>query len=137
MNILQYMQTDLVCLQADEPLINAVEAASSERIRHLPILEGERLVGIVSDRDIKQACPSALIEDGEAEYDHILRDTPVRRIMRAWPVTIGPDTTFAESVRLMLDHRIGALPVVDGGKLLGLVTHADMLRAFLDSLMRG
>ena len=137
MNILQYMQTELVCLQADEPLMNAVEAASSERIRHLPILEGGRLVGIVSDRDIKQACPSALIEEGEAEYDQILRETPVRRIMRAWPVTIGPDATVAEAVGVMLDQKIGALPVVDGGKLLGLITHTDMLRAFLDTLGRG
>jgi acetoin utilization protein AcuB len=134
MNIRKRMQTEIVTLQVDEPLANAVEATSSERIRHLPILDGERLVGMVSDRDIKRALPSAVIEGNKAEYDRVLNETPVRRIMRGSPITVGPTASLADVTRLMLDHRISAIPVVEGGKLVGLLTDTDVLQAFLEVL---
>jgi len=134
MNIRKRMQTEIVTLQVNEPLANAVEATASEQIRHLPILDGDRLVGMVSDRDIKQALPSAIIEGNKAEYDRVLRETPVRRIMRVSPITVGPSASLADVIRLMLDHRISAIPIVEGGKLVGLLTDTDVLQAFLELL---
>jgi len=134
MNIRKRMQTDLITLQVDEPLGTAVEATASEQIRHLPILDGDRLVGMVSDRDIKRALPSALIEWSKAEYEKILRETPVRRIMRGNPIIATPQASLADVIRLMLDHRISAIPVVEGGKLVGLLTDTDILQAFLELL---
>ena len=136
MNILQFMQTELVTAQSHEPLISAVEALAAEGIHHLPILDGDRLVGMVTDTDIKQACPSPLIEGSETAYAAILRDTPLRRIMRAVPTTVGPDARIADVARLMISQGIRAVPVVDGHKLLGILTETDMLRVLLSLLKR-
>jgi len=67
MRVRDLMQKDVISLQSDEPLINAVEATASEHIRHLPVLEGETLVGILSSTDIKHAVPSPLIEGNKEE----------------------------------------------------------------------
>ena len=134
MQIRKLMHTDLVTLQADEPLIEAVEATASERIRHIPVLEGEQLVGIVSMSDIRHATPSPLIEGNEADYRKILHETPVRRIMRRAPITVPPNATLASVVRRMVDHKIGAVLVTDGEQLVGIVSELDILRSYLDVL---
>ena len=134
MSARRIMQTDVMTLQASESLSKAVEVTTASRIRHLPILDGDRLVGMVSDRDIKRACPSALIEGSEDEFGRVLKQTQVHRIMRRAPVTAGPDAPLAELVRLMLDNRIGAVPIVEGQRLVGIVTESDVLRAFLTLL---
>jgi len=131
MNVRKLMRTDLVTLQADEPLINAVEAAAAEGIRHLPILEGERLVGIVSENDIKHATPSPLVEGNEAEYRRILDETPLSRVMRRAPIAASPDATMADVVRLLLEHKVGAIPIVEGERLVGIVSELDVHAAFL------
>ena len=128
------MQTDVVTLQADEPLINAIEATTSERIRHLPVLREKRLVGIVSVTDIRHAMPSPLVEGSEAQYHRLLNETPVSRIMRRAPITASPDTSLADLVRLMLDNKIGAVPVVQDGELVGIVSELDVLRTYLSVL---
>lgn len=134
MKIRDRMQTDVISLQVDEPLINAVEATASARIRHIPILDGERLVGILSENDIKHATPSALIQGNEALYRRILTETPVSRVMRRAPITIGPDATMGRLVRLMLENKIGAVPVVEGDKLVGIISELDVLRSYLELL---
>jgi acetoin utilization protein AcuB len=130
MKVRKIMHTDVVALQADEPLLSAVEATTSEHIRHVPILEGEQLIGMVSATDIKHATPSPLVEGNEAEYRKVLNETPLRRIMRRAPITARPDATLAEIVRLMVENRIGAIPIVDAGKLVGIISELDVLRTF-------
>jgi acetoin utilization protein AcuB len=134
MNVRKRMQTDIVALQKDEPLLSAVEATASERIRHLPVLDGDRLVGMVSDRDINRAMPSALVEGSKADYARILRETPVSHIMRRDPVTAGPAATMSDIIRLMLRFKISAVPIVEGGKLVGLITDTDVISTFLEVL---
>ena len=131
MQIRKLMRTDVVTLQADEPLINAVEATASERIRHVPVLDGDRLVGILSQNDIKHATPSPLVEGNEAQYRTILHETPVRRIMRRAPITAPPDATLSDIIRLMVDHKIGSVPILEGQKLVGIVSELDVLRTCL------
>ncbi|MFW6161247.1 MAG: CBS domain-containing protein [Planctomycetota bacterium] len=134
MQIRKLMKTDVVTLQADEPLIDAVEAAASVRIRHLPVLEGEELVGILSVTDIKHATPSPLVDDSAEQYRKLLQDTPVRRIMRRAPLTVSPEASLADVVRLMLEHKIGAVPILEEGKLVGIVSELDVLRSYLQVL---
>ncbi len=130
MRVRDLMQKDVISLQSDEPLINAVEATASERIRHLPVLEGETLVGILSSTDIKHAVPSPLIEGNKEEYDRVLNTTPVSRVMRRHPISVAPDATLAEVVRLMVENKVGAVLVVEDGKLVGIVSELDVLRTF-------
>jgi len=134
MRIRDLMQTNVVTLQADEPLIDAFEATASERIRHMPVLDGDRLVGILSLTDIKHATPSPLLDGNKEQYDKLLNETPVRRIMRKAPITCAPDASLADVVRLMVEHKIGAVPVVEGGKLVGIVSEIDVLRTYLQVL---
>jgi acetoin utilization protein AcuB len=134
MKIRSIMRTKVVTLQANEPFINAVEATASERIRHLPVLEGERLVGILTLTDIKHASPSPLVQGSKTQYRKLLAETPVSRIMRAAPYTASPDASMAEVVRLMVQNKIGAVPIVEGGKLVGIVSELDVLKTFLTVL---
>lgn len=131
MRVRDVMHKDVIALQADEPLIDAVEATASERIRHLPVLEGEKLVGILSATDIKHAVPSPLIEGNKEEYDRVLNTTPARRVMRSRPVSVSPSATLAGVVRLMVENKIGAVLVVEDGKLVGIVSELDALNIFL------
>jgi len=88
------------------------------RIRHLPVVAEGRLVGMVSDRDVRSAAAQT-------------RGTLAEKIMTGDPVTITPETRVEHAARLMLDGRFGSLPVTDGQTLIGIVTYTDLLRAFV------
>jgi acetoin utilization protein AcuB len=85
-------------------------------VRHLPVVEAGRVVGMVSDRDLRSAAAPAMAAE---------------RVMTADPVTVAPDARIEHAARLMLDGRFGALPVTDGPVLEGIVTYTDLLRAFV------
>jgi acetoin utilization protein AcuB len=88
------------------------------RIRHLPVVAGGRLVGIVSDRDLRSAASRS-------------PGTVAGRIMSSDPVTVTSETRIEHAAQLMLDARFGSLPVVDASALVGIVTYTDLLRAFV------
>ena len=107
----------------------------TRRFRHVPVLGAEdRLVGILTDRDLRRALPSPLMEIDAAGREALVDDTPVSRVMTKDPTTIEPHATLEQAVGLLLERKIGALPVVDGGKLVGIFTETDALRAFLRML---
>jgi len=108
----------------------ARELVVTKRIRHLPVCEGEELVGIVTDRDIRTALPSpsALISVWEAR--HALDQLSVGDVMTRSVITITEYAPIAEAVRLMVAHRIGALPVTRDGRLVGILSETDLLGAF-------
>lgn len=128
MLVADLMTRDVRTLSPSQPLRDAVVLMRRLKIRHLPVVEGDSLVGIVTDRDLKRATPSALSEDGRAEYDRVLNEILVGQIMTRDPLTIPATTTVKEAVKTLLDHRYGALPVVIDGKLAGIVTESDFLR---------
>ena len=108
----------------------ARELVVTQRIRHLPVCEGERLVGIVTDRDIRTALPSpsALISVWEAR--HTLDQLSVGDVMTRSVITITEYAPIAEAVRLMVAHRIGGLPVTREERLVGILSETDLLGAF-------
>jgi acetoin utilization protein AcuB len=101
-------------------------------VRHVPVVQGQReLVGIVSDRDLR-GLPLPDLVGGKAEL-HL--DTPISRVMSGDPITIDPETELPEIIDLFIDHKIGALPVVDPeGNLVGIVSYVDVLRAVAQQL---
>jgi acetoin utilization protein AcuB len=103
-------------------------------VRHLPIVEDGELVGIVSDRDLR-AVVSRLLSEGEANIDDAL-SAPVGDLMSAAVISVDPEAELADVADLMIEHRIGALPVVRPGTdaLVGIVSYVDVLRAARDSL---
>lgn len=100
-------------------------------VRHLPVVEGGALVGIVSDRDLREVVPSALdVLDRPQEAARILAQ-PVSSLMSSDVVSVTPGDDLVEAIDLMIEHRIGAVPVVnvDGEELVGIVSYVDALRA--------
>jgi acetoin utilization protein AcuB len=91
-------------------------------------------VGIVSDRDIRKASPSLLSGVDMTEYEDVLRNTPISRVMTREPFTVTAETDLREAVQLLVDKKIGAIPVVDGKELVGIFSEIDALKVLLGVL---
>lgn len=103
-------------------------------VRHLPVVRGRELVGIVSDRDLRAF--TAASEDEAIEAMDNAREANIGNFMNTEPVRVDPETNVREIVELMLMHRVGAIPVSDAdtGDLLGIVSYVDLLRVLQDQL---
>ena len=130
--VADYMTTDTVTLSESARLREGMELILVRRVRHVPIIgDAGELVGIVSDRDMMRAMPSPLSPPTPEEYEALLDQTPIERIMTREPLTVEADTPVREAVLLMLDKKISGLPVVRDGTVVGLFTQTDALRGYL------
>jgi len=122
------METKLVTISANERLSMVEDIMTLGRVRHMPVVQGGRLVGVVSERDLLRASLSVLSEHRDTERRAFLHVVEIARVMSAPPIVIGPDASIEEAALLMADKKIGCLPVVVGDRLIGLVTETDVLR---------
>jgi CBS domain-containing protein len=122
------METKLVTISANERLSMVEDIMTLGRVRHMPVVLGGRLVGVVSERDLLRASLSVLSEHRDAERRAFLHVVEISRVMSTPPIVIGPDATIEEAALLMADKKIGCLPVVSGDELVGMVTETDVLR---------
>jgi predicted transcriptional regulator len=122
------METKLVTISASERLSMVEDIMRLGRVRHMPVVEGGKLVGVVSERDLLRASLSVLSEHRDAERRMFLHVVEISRVMSAPPIVIAPDATIREAAALMADRKIGCLPVVAGEELLGMITETDVLR---------
>ena len=128
MYVRDYMTTSVTTLTDDARLIDAALLIRRTGKRHVPILNGEgKVVGIISDRDVARMAPSILGQMTPEEYNSIFESTPITVAMTKNPMTIGPDEPIANAVNLLYTKKIGALLVVQGGSLAGILTVSDML----------
>ena len=133
----ELMTREPVTLPETAMLRDAVELVMVRRIRHIPVLGGDgRMVGIVTDRDVKRSLPSPLSAIASEEYEMILDETPLTRVMTREPVTIGAEARVAEAVDLMISAKVGGLPVLAEGKLVGIFTERDALKGYLALLRK-
>jgi acetoin utilization protein AcuB len=128
------MQSHPVSATLETRLPDLVRVLQRRGFRHLPILHDGRLVGILSDRDIKRAMTSASLATEGRARDLLLDGLTAAQIMTRRVTTIGPSHGVEEAARLMATERISALPVTDGDRLLGIVTETDILALFVRSL---
>jgi acetoin utilization protein AcuB len=132
MVIRELMTGSLITVLRETSVLEARDLLAKEKIRHLPVTgPGGALVGIVTDRDIRLNLPSRATSLAVGEINHLLTKLTVGEIMTRPVITIGPDQLVREGAQLMLDHRIGALPVLDKGHMIGIITETDIVRAFL------
>jgi acetoin utilization protein AcuB len=132
MMIRELMTGGLVTVRPETSVQQARDLLAKERIRHLPVTgPGGVLAGIVTDRDIRLNLPSRATSLSAQEITHLLSRLTVGEIMTRSVVTIGPDRPAREGAQLMLDHKVGALPVLDDGHLIGIITETDIVRAFV------
>ena len=129
--VAELMTRDIVTLSEEDNLEGIADAMKRYSFRHVPVVDGDRLVGIVSDRDVLRLAMSPLLEpNAQLDTEHGLEEqTFVARIMTRDPITVGSDASLAEAAELMVVHKIDALPVVEGERLVGIVTSEDVLRA--------
>ncbi len=128
-----WMVRDPVSIGPKASVAEAEALLEARRIRHLPVMDGDRLVGMITDRDVRLASmPRPRKEPNHR--DALLELIRVEQVMTPDPVTASPDTPIAEAARLMLEHRYGGLPVVADGRLVGMITQGDLLKALLHLL---
>jgi len=130
----ELMQSSVYTVHPDDMIDRVFFLLHYEKIRHLPVMEHKKVVGIVSDRDLykalgpKSRSQGVEQQDGETSLHVIPRK--VRSIMRRGVITIGPDEDAAKAATMMARKKIGALPVTKGEKLVGIITATDILLTF-------
>jgi acetoin utilization protein AcuB len=133
----EFMTREPTTLRDDALLREAVQLVMVRRIRHIPVVDAQgRLVGIITDRDVKRSLPSQLSAIASEEYELILDGTPVSRVMTREPHTVTADARVEEAVEKLLSAKVGGLPVIEGGRLTGIFTERDALRGYLQLLKR-
>ncbi len=128
------MTTTLTTLPRESSLLDSAITMRRTSLRHLPILDAERRAGIITERDVQRCAPSLLGDITQDEYNAIFENTPIERVMFRNPVTIAPDASIRDAVALMLDRKVGCLPVVEGERLVGILTRSDLLNLVLNLL---
>ena len=134
MKVRDLMTSSCVTAPPTMPVLEARPLMLEKRIRHLLVTDGPKLVGIVTDRDIRLNLPSPATSLSVWEINYLLARMTVGSVMSKDVVTIGSGADAREAAQMLLDHRIGALPVVDQGRLVGIITETDLLRAFVKSV---
>lgn len=123
------MSTDLVTLAEDDTLNHAQRCMARGRIRHLPVVQGDQLVGLITHRDLLAASFSIFADVRSNEQRRVFSTVPVVELMHRNVMTLRPEQSVAEAAAMLMKNKYGCLPVTDEeGKLLGIVTEADFLQ---------
>ncbi len=131
MNVIDLMITSPITADPHMLVLDARQLMIAKRIRHLLVMDGPKLAGILTDRDIRLNMPSPATSLSVWELNYLIARMTVGSVMTKKLVTVGPRQDAREAALLMLDNKVGALPVVDRGQLVGIVTETDLLRAFV------
>jgi len=132
MPVQDWMSRDLITVDEDASIMKASKLMKQNGIRHLPVLRKGRLVGIVADRELKEATPSKATTLDIHEMYHLLDQIKVKSLMPKQLFTITPGETVEKAAAVMLQRNISALPVVDAhGALQGIITKGDIFKAFV------
>lgn len=131
----QQLMTPVVkTLQRNDQLAIADDVMREQRIRHLPVLDEDGLVcGVVSQRDLFRGALAKALGYGQTAQQKMHSMLLVKEVMSTTVVTIGPHEPLANAARLMLEHKVGCLPVLDGEKLVGILTESDFVKLVLDA----
>lgn len=126
------MSHPVITLQPNTPITEALNLFRREQIRRAPIIKNDRLVGIVSSHDLLHASPSQATSLSIWELNYLLAKITVEDVMTDAVITVEADTPIEEAARIMVDNKIGGLPVMESGKLVGIITETDLFKIFLE-----
>ncbi|HEY8422973.1 MAG TPA: CBS and ACT domain-containing protein [Thermoclostridium sp.] len=128
------MTTNPYTISPDQTIPDAHEIMTKYNIRRLPVVKDGKLVGVVSNIDISRSSPSKATSLSINELTYILAKTKISKVMTKDPITISPDALLEEAAILMRDNGVSFLPVVDNGKLVGIITESDIFDSFIELL---
>jgi acetoin utilization protein AcuB len=127
------MQPHVITATLAMSLAEAQRVMRDRHIRHLPVVSGQRLVGMITDRDLREATPSPATTLTRGEIAYRMETTTVATCMTRDVIVASPGFTMIDAARRLEQRKIGCLPVVDNGALVGIVTEMDCVRAFLET----
>ena len=131
MQVREHMSAPAIVVSPETPVARAMEILRSRRIGRLPVVADGRLVGIVSEPDLLRAMPSPATSLTVWEMPELLERLPVREVMTPDVVVVEPTTRVQDAAQLMVDRRIGGLPVVEDGRVVGIITETDVFRVLV------
>ena len=128
MRIRDVMTKNPITVDSETLVLDAQKIMKENSIRRLPVVDKGNLVGIVTQHDLLQASPSPATSLSIHELNYLLAKMKVKEVMKKNPFTLTPDTPFEEALRIGQDKKIGSFPVMDKGKLVGIITESDTVR---------
>lgn len=133
MLVRKWMSKNPRVIEESASLSEAINLLKENKIRRLPVVKNGKLVGIISDRDLKEASPSKVSSLDIWELHYLMSKIKVKSVMTKNPITVSPETTLERAAILMFDNKIGGLPVVDKkGDLVGILTEQDVFKALIN-----
>ena len=131
MRVAQWMTRSVLTIKPHDTLKKARELMTKHRVNQLPVVADDKVVGIVTDRDVRDAYPSSMRLLRGKDIEEFADSHVVEEVMTFNVVTIGPEASLREAAQHMRKQRFGAVPVIDRGKLVGIITRSDLLDAAL------
>jgi len=128
----EWMTSDVISVSPKASLIDVKRLMSSKHIRRVPVVDKGKLVGIVTLGDVREASPSDATSLSVYELNYLLARLTIDQFMTRSVITVTPYTEIYATAELMLEHKIGGLPVVSNGKLVGIVTESDIFRVLVE-----
>jgi CBS domain-containing protein len=126
------MTTEVTTLERNDSLQLVKDIMTLGRVRHFPVIDDGKVVGVVSQRDLYKASLGSVMKYGEKAQRTFLEGIAVKEVMNEPVITIAPHASVQEAARLMMEKKIGCLPVLEGPNLVGIVTETDMLKLVVD-----
>ncbi len=131
MKVKEVMVKEVATLDVNDELSLANDIMRLGRIRHLPVVDGARLVGIVSERDLFRSSLAQALGYGGENSRELMKTLHIKDIMVREIITISPELDLCQAVKMMVDKKIGCLPVVEHDRLVGLITETDIMLQYL------
>ena len=126
------MSRPVISVTPDMPINDVLAMFRKEHIRRAPVIKDGKLVGIVSERDLLNASPSSVTTLSVWELNYLISKVTVKNVMAKKVVTVGQVTPIEEAARIMADKKIGGVPVMSGGNVVGIITETDLFKVFLE-----
>ena len=132
MLVRERMTKNPIVVPPDMPITEALNLMHEKRIRRTPVIDNGKLVGIISEKDLLNASPSDATSLSVWELNYLINKILVRDVMTKDVITVEEDTAIEEAARIMVDNKIGGLPVMRDGELVGIITETDLFKIFIE-----
>lgn len=132
MAVKDFMTRKVVYVSPDTTVAHTADMMREQGLRRLPVIENDRLVGVVTERTMAEASPSKATSLSIYEMNYLLNKTKIRDIMVRDVITVSPYASLEDAVYAMMKNQVGILPVVEAGQVFGVITEKDVFKAFLE-----